>query len=527
LDPKSLLANRALAVMYQTTGRSKEAEAHLKALVDAAPDPRTRFELVDYYIAQKRPDDARTMLTAMVKRRTTRADARTRLALLDYAAGRHAEAHALLDSVLEEQPSYPPTRIVKGRFLLAEGKPRRALDQALAAVSAAPREVRAHYLLAVAQMANGQTVEAEKSLHEVLRLNPRAIAAQVQLSRLQLLRGETEPALEVAKTAYNVAPRDPGARITLARSVLAVRDMPRAQEEIDRLLKDFPDSPDVQSLRGTFCLMRNDTVGARRAFERAIELQPGSPAGLTGLTILDVRANRLDAARARLEADLAARPGRSVSLVLVAKVYLAGRNLDKAEHVLREAIDRDPTGSDAYVLLSEVYASQQRVHEAIQTFDGIVAKSPSNIAARTMAAVLAHGSHDLRDAKQRYSAILALEPRAVVAANNLAWIYADEAQNLDLAVQLAEQAVELVPARADVRDTLGWVYYRKRLPHFAVPHFEEAVRRDPDNATFHYHLGLAYSGSGEANRARQALQDALQIDPGLAEAKEALAKLPL
>ena len=179
------------------------------------------------------------------------------------------------------------------------------------------------------------------------------------------------------------------------------------------------------------------------------------------------------------------------------------------------------------MLLGDVYASQQRVHQALDAFDGIVAKSPSNIAARTMAAVLAHASQNVIDAKKRYSEILALEPRAVVAANNLAWIYADEEQNLDLAVQLAEQAVELVPGRADVRDTLGWVYYRKRLPQIAIPHFEEAVRRDPENATFRYHLGLAYSGSGEASRAREALSNALRIDPGFTEAKEALAKLPL
>jgi DNA-binding NtrC family response regulator len=43
------------------------------------------------------------------------------------------------------------------------------------------------------------------------------------------------------------------------------------------------------------------------------------------------------------------------------------------------------------------------------------------------------------------------EMKAVVAANNLAWIYADEGQNLDAAIQLAERAAEVAPQRADVR----------------------------------------------------------------------------
>jgi Flp pilus assembly protein TadD len=190
------------------------------------------FELVDYYMAQKRTGRCARAAAADGRSSGPRAaDRALRLALMDYAAGRKAEAHAALDSVLAEQPSYPPARIVKGRLLLAEGKPREALDHALAAVAAAPREVRAHYLVAVAQLANGQGVEAEKTFNEVLRLNPRAVAAQVQLSRLQLSRGETEPALEAAKSAARTAPRDPGARITLARSLVAVRDLPRAKEE--------------------------------------------------------------------------------------------------------------------------------------------------------------------------------------------------------------------------------------------------------------------------------------------------------
>ena len=47
-----------------------------------------------------------------------------------------------------------------------------------------------------------------------------------------------------------------------------------------------------------------------------------------------------------------------------------------------------------------------------------------------MSALLLHAQNKVQEAKSRYAEIVATEPRAAIAANNLAWIYADEAENL-------------------------------------------------------------------------------------------------
>ena len=123
-----------------------------------------------------------------------------------------------------------------------------------------------------------------------------------------------------------------------------------------------------------------------------------------------------------------------------------------------------------------------------------------------MAAMLVHAQQKPAEAKRRYQEVLNLEPQAAVAANNLAWIYADEKQNLDEALQLAQRAAEQMVDFAEAWDTLGWVYLRKQLPLLAVEPFERAIRKAPDNATFHYHLGLALAGSGDRVRGREAFQ---------------------
>jgi Flp pilus assembly protein TadD len=54
-----------------------------------------------------------------------------------------------------------------------------------------------------------------------------------------------------------------------------------------------------------------------------------------------------------------------------------------------------------------------------------------------------------------------------------------------------------------------------------VPPFERSVQLDPRNATFRYHLGLAYLKAGDRPRGRTALQEALKMAPEASDAAEA------
>jgi tetratricopeptide (TPR) repeat protein len=137
------------------------------------------------------------------------------------------------------------------------------------------------------------------------------------------------------------------------------------------------------------------------------------------------------------------------------------------------------------------------------------------------------GKTDL--ATKRYQEVLALDPAAVIASNNLAWIYADAGTNLDAALALSQAAVAKAPDTPELMDTLGWVYYKKNLPELAIPLFARSVEKAPRDASYHYHLGLAYLQSGDQTRGRAALQQALSAKPDARTAEEiqgALGKIP-
>ena len=125
----------------------------------------------------------------------------------------------------------------------------------------------------------------------------------------------------------------------------------------------------------------------------------------------------------------------------------------------------------------------------------------------------AQGKRD--EARKSYEAIVSGTKDAPAASNNLAYIYAEDGINLDVALKLAAAAKQGLPDDPGVDDTLGWVYYKKDLPSMAVRPLEESLKSLPDSAGVLYHLGLTYAKLGDKAKAREALERSMKIDPNV------------
>ncbi len=111
----------------------------------------------------------------------------------------------------------------------------------------------------------------------------------------------------------------------------------------------------------------------------------------------------------------------------------------------------------------------------------------------------------------------------------LARFYADQEQDLDKALTLAEAALQ---GRDDIEghDTLAWVRYQRGEHEQALESIEKALRTGTNNPSILYHAGMIYQAVGRNDEARQHLEKALQVHPTFdpqdaSKAREALAKL--
>jgi len=520
LDPLHPLTNRALASFYLATSRLADAEQPLKTVFEVMKTPASAVALEEYYVATGRDAEAKAILEPMSADPKTSATADVRLAALDYKNGSHEIAYRRLARVLEKDPGNLQALLIKVSLLLADGKPGEALAGANLAVERHSESAAAFFVLGRAQALRRQPDAAIAAFQEVLRINPRATDAKIALGQLQLGQGRTEASIGLAAEALANEPGNGTAQLLYVRGLLAQGALDRAEAQLKQLTASFPNSAPVHTQQGLLFARRGHAAAARLEFERALDLQPDEIEAVGGLVALDIAARNLSAARARVDGRIASAPSAAL-LTLAARVYAAGSDLASAERFLRRAIGMDSNYVAAYGALAQLYLFQHRLDEAKAEYEAMAARSPKSVAAHTMVGVLLESNGDIDGAREQFERVLQIDPEAAVAANNLAWIYAQHGGNLDVAMRLAQTAQKRMPEVPEVGDTLGFIYYKKNLASLAISTLRASAAKDPVNPIYQYHLGLAYASSGDTAQARGSLTRALALKPDFDGADQA------
>jgi tetratricopeptide (TPR) repeat protein len=531
IDPTNLQAMRALGTFYIGSNRLADAEPYFTAIAKAQNTPASQIALADYYLIAHRPDDAKPLLQQAKNDPDTYADAMLRLAAIDLSLDMRAEAQAKLHELLERQPKNMPARLFSARLLAADGKRDEALTQAKTIATDDPQSpvaADAQMLVGTLQASLDRPEEAIKAFQDVLRRRPRSTDAEIALARLSLMKGDAAQAETYIKDALANAPKNPVAHAELVRIRLAQGQSAAARQELASLQAEFPNAPAVLHLIAAQQLIDRQPAAAHSTYERLLKAQPDDADALAGITQIDLATGHRADALARVD-QAAQSPHASASLLLVgARAHLAVNEPDKAEALLKRAIDLEPARLQGYSLLGVLYARQNRLPEAIENFRAIATRNPSSISAGTMLGLLYEARGQRADAEREYRRVLALDPQSPVAANNLAWMYVSTDRNISEAAELAKAALTRLPSEPNVNDTVGWIYYRQGQYALAIQHLETSVAKDPSSAAAYYHLGMAYLGDQDREKARTALARALALKTdfdGKAEATQKLAEL--
>jgi len=531
IDPINVEANRALGLFYLQSGRVAEAEPFFAAVANYAKSDAASLALADYYSVAKRTDDARRVLQELAAKDTVYVRASARLAALDAAEGRRAPALARLREVLEKYPKDSSALLLSARLYVVDGK-RAEARQAVAAVIAnepnSQSAVQALLLSGQIESSSDRNDLAIKAYEQVLKLQGRPLVADVALARIYLSMGDTSKAITYAQQALSIQPNLPEAQNILIRAEIASGDVARAKQDLEGLQKRFPNTVGVEKLSAIVQMASKQPDAARASYARALRAAPGDLEILAGLVQIDLATGHAKEAVARVEDHLKRAQPTVGLLILAARANAAAGNLDQVETHLRKAIEVDPDRLQAYNLLGSLFARQNRLEEAKQSFRDVLTRNPKSVGAATMIGMLLESQKRVPEAEKQYMDVLALDGHAAVAANNLAWIYVASNRKLDEALQLAQTAQQQLPDEPNVNDTLGWIYYQKKMVAQAVPHLESSVQKAPNDPMHHFHLGMAYVQTGAWDKARESLKRAFALKAdfeGSDEAKKALATI--
>jgi tetratricopeptide (TPR) repeat protein len=443
------------------------------------------------------------------------------LAWLALLQGKSAEGHALLEEAIAGDPAAAAPRALKARVLLGEGQTQAALDLAAQVIRDHPNDVEARYVLGMAAARRQDWEQAAAAFYDVLAKNPRALSAYLPLGKVELARMRPTGAVDAATIFLKTFPNDREARLLLVRGLMVRGDLVLAERQLPPLLAERPVAAETEILAATLRLARKDRVGAKQGFERALAAEPGSLEAIATLARFAVEDGRPKQAVAIIERALV-KDARNASLLIVAaKTFVGVRDLARAERALRDAIAIDPGSIEAFGLLAGVLLVQNRLDETKREFTELVKQQPRSAVAYTFLGMVHEAQQNWTEAEPAYRRALELDKFAVVAANNLAWRYAETNQRLDEALDLARTARSRFPNDPHVNDTLGWVAYKKELYVLAVEAFTMSINVNRVSPGTHYRLGLAYSKKPDLEKARQHLREALRLKPDFEHAADA------
>jgi tetratricopeptide (TPR) repeat protein len=179
-----------------------------------------------------------------------------------------------------------------------------------------------------------------------------------------------------------------------------------------------------------------------------------------------------------------------------------------------------PPSPEFFIYAAQMCEKQGDVAQARQNLGRALSMWPSNPDLLRAAARTEDRQGNLPVAEGLYQRAVALNPQNAAALNDLGLCLAREGK-LDASLQAIEQAVQLDPAKPLFRNNAATVLVEMRRDQQALAHL--AAVHNPADAN--YNLGQLLIERGRAADAGPYFQAALQQNPGMGKAQEALAKL--
>jgi tetratricopeptide (TPR) repeat protein len=562
VGPTDRNAHFVLASTYLINKQFDKAEEAFKAVAALDSDkPESQAVLADFYSTIDRADDAVKIYKEILSKSPDYLQGRYRLAEILFARGDAQGANAQLEEVFKKDAHDRRALLLRAQMRAQSKQPeglKAAIEDLKEVLKQEPNSRDALAYLAQVNLDLELIDQARAFTAELEKNYPDYLPAKLMQVRLALRGNDQNSSRTAIALATDLLARldktAPDREMTaqslgrlreltyLARGMaqLQLKNVPAARADFELAKQMSPYDPVVHNSLAMVSVAENKLPDAIASFESAVRVDATNFDALNGLITLYAKNQELGKAHSTIDQALNAYPNVASLHYLKAQVYGYERNAQMVEAELNRTIELDPNYLYAYSALAALYLNSKQEDRAIAQYQKIISLRPDNSAPYTLIGMLEYQRKNYDVAVENYRKALEKDPNAVVAANNLAWLYAETGKGtLDEALRLAQSAVQKSPSMAGFIDTLGWVYYKKNLHTAAVEQLRKAVDLNETqaraanvapSATYHYHLAMALKGTGQKDESRRELETAIRLGEkssfvDLEEAKKALASM--
>lgn len=415
-----------------------------------------------------------------------------------------AGARTNYEAALKKDAQYMPAMQGLASIDMRESKPEAAEGRFTAALASDPKNTAA--MMALVDLKSRRTTageEVNKLLADAIAASPNDPAPRLKQLQLLLARRDRKGALNAAQAAATALPDNLELLSALGKVQLLAGDGNQAVSTFAKLATRDPQSPQPLLYQAEAYVQLKDNVAAERTYKRALDLAPSSVEAQRGLVAVSVRANNptkaLEAARSiqkqnpkiglgfMLEGDI---HGRFNDWVSAAKAYRAG--LDRGN----------------FVGLSErlyVATNKSKGEAAASAFaNDWIKQHPEDAGLPFYLGTQASDAGNYERAEGYLMAAVKANSKLAAPLNNLAWVKAKLGR--PDAVALAQQALEMVPDRLEVLDTLVFALRQSKQDVKAIDLLKTTLLKAPEAHAVRYQLAQIYTETGDKANAKRELE---------------------
>lgn len=384
-----------------------------------------------------------------------------------------------------------------------------------------------HFERAKEYIAKNELKKAVIELKNVVQLDPKDDAAYVELGEAHLKLKEPREAFQAYTRAVSANPDNLKAQLKLGQMLLLGRQTDEAKKKADLILSKTPDNVEALGLLSGVQVQERDLDGAIKTLEKAASLNPkhfNTQLSLGRLLLLKGEPAKAEQAYLRaIEVD----PSSGVPYIELSRIYAGKGEWEKAEGELKKMIQAAGSTYETLHVLALFYESRKNYELAEKTYLQAVEAAPQGDVTPLMNLAGYYArmkSYDRAlEAMHKAADIKKDDPNVLV---NMAELHFDF-NKVKEAEGTIDKVLEKEKGHVDANLLKARILLARRDFGNALERLDLVVRESPRNAMAHYFRGLSHMGKGDPKMGRQDLLKAVELNPGLLEARLILAEVYL
>ena len=461
------------------------------------------------------------------------ASLRVDLARLYLAESRLDEAHEQAAAAAAQEPSNRDALVL----LAVSARTPKQIDAAMRRLAATPLgagEVQRSLTLAILSLRKRDTANAGKLLRDAVARDANSPEARAALASFYSLSGDKARADNERKLAAALAPSGSSRRLQLAKFFLSLGQRAEARQWLadtaaadsisltaQRLLAEVQlDDNDSDALKSIGSILQRDSNDVEALLQRSRARQADRD---------------LSGAVADLQRVAKASPGLApahyqLALVEVSRAESAVTQqardsaMVQASTELQAAIKLAGSFPDALFKLSELKIRSGQAKSAIGELDHWVSVNPGSIRGHELLAAALEASGRSDEANETYRQVVAINPERPESHYELG-VELQTHGNAAEATREFEAAVALAPAYADPMTQIVLIDLATGRSTAALDRLNQQIARAPRSGALYDLVGLVRAARGELGAAEAAYRRAVDLEPGLTDARVRLAEL--